>query len=250
MAIGKTLNILTLFMSETTELSTNYVCKSLNMSKPTASRILNTLTHHGFLFRNPINKKYSLGRRFISLGLNASTSLNYSLINIAKPHIDKLSEEIDATVSFTVLFGSDVTIVYLADKPGPIKFNIYIGEVTSPHAAASAKVVYAFLDPELRNAFLKPELERFTDNTITDHRILMKEYELVRERGYSMDNQEREKNLIAMGVPVFNAENKVMGAIATVGLSIEKNFGPDSPLVPMMQAASKQLSKRLITLEK
>jgi DNA-binding IclR family transcriptional regulator len=234
-AIEKALKILLEFNSREDEFGTFDISKSLNLSKATASRIMNTLAEYGFLLRNPETRKFSLGPWFIAMGLTVSESLHKSLVTLARPHIDRLCREIDETVTFTVFFAPNVVIVYIANKPGMIKINIEVGQITQPNASASAKSIYAFLDPNIADAFLKKELERHTPNTITDRDTLKDHYQKIRACGYAIDNEEAQLGLNALGVPVFNAAGQPIGSVSAVGLSSADKWGSDSPILPKLR---------------
>lgn len=244
-AIEKALKILLQFNSREDEFGTFDISRSLNLSKATASRIMNTLAEYGFLLRNPETRKFSLGPWFIAMGLTVSESLHKSLVTVAKPHMDRLCREIDETVTFTVLFTPNVVIVYIANKPGMIKINIEVGQITPPNAAASAKSIYAFLSPKTVDALLSKELESHTPNTITDHDTLKAHYQKIRACGYAIDNEEAQVGLNALGVPVFNPAGEPIGSVSAVGLSSADKWGPDSTILPKLKETAGKISSAI-----
>lgn len=244
-AIEKALKILLEFNSREDEFGTFDISRSLNLSKPTASRIMNTLAEYGFLLRNPETRKFSLGPWFIAMGLTISASLHKSLVTLAGPHMDRLCREIDETVTFTILFAPNVVIVYIANKPGMIKINIEVGMITPPNAAASAKSIYAYLDPSVVDAYLSNELERHTPNTITDHGKLKAHYRKIRVCGYAIDNEEAQLGLNALGIPVFDPAGQPIGSVSALGLSSADKWGPDSPILPKLKETAGIISKEI-----
>ena len=241
-AIEKALRILLEFNHQKNAQGTFEISESLNLSKPTTSRIMNTLAEYGFLLRDPETRKYSLGPWFISQALGAMELLHKSLVVIAKPHLDRLCAQIDETVTFTVFFAPKVVIMYIADKPGLIRINFMPGDTTAPNAAASAKSIYAFLEPKTMDGLLSGKLERFTTNTITDLKTLKAHYRQIRKQGYAVDNEEFQLDLKAIGVPVFDTANKPIGAVSAVGISSPNRWGRDSPIIPKLKETAEQIS--------
>jgi len=55
------------------------------------------------------------------------------------------------------------------------------------HVAAGAKAILAFLPPEQAKRIIPKKLIRFTKNTITDVKVLLRELEEIRETGFAFD---------------------------------------------------------------
>ena len=63
------------------------------------------------------------------------------------------------------------------------------------------------------------KLERMTGSTITDPAQLMKQIDLVRTRGYSVDREEFDEDLICVAVPLKITELNFIGGISISGPS-------------------------------
>ena len=97
-AIEKALQILLTFAPHNQELGTTEVSDLLGFHKATTSRVLLTLAEHGFLQQDPTTKRFSLGPSIHTLGLALTRSLDSGLVQIAKPYVDALRDEIDEAV--------------------------------------------------------------------------------------------------------------------------------------------------------
>ena len=101
------------------------------------------------------------------------------------------------------------------------------------NSTALGKAVLAFL-PEQERASIIDSLtfENKTGRTIIDKDQLTGELEIIKSRGYSLNNEEFAPGLLALGAPLINAStNKVAGAICFDFLStqislskIKKNY--------------------------
>ena len=70
------------------------------------------------------------------------------------------------------------------------------------HARAAGKLLLALVEPSVCNSYLAKHLRAQTSYTITDPEKLEEEFELIRARGYSVDNEEFYEGLQCSAVPV------------------------------------------------
>ena len=74
------------------------------------------------------------------------------------------------------------------------------------------------MDPErARYCFDKINFTAMTKRTITNMADLQSELELVRQRGYAVDDEESHEGLFCVGCPVFDAGGRVIAAISVSG---------------------------------
>jgi len=85
---SKILDIFEVFSHESQYKKISQIANELNLTYPTAHRLVSLLVDRGYLYRNANDKRVSLGARIHFLGKVASTSLN--LINLAVPVMKKV----------------------------------------------------------------------------------------------------------------------------------------------------------------
>lgn len=212
-AIDKALIILACFLPYNKEMGTVEISQRLGLHKATASRILQTLTKHGFLSQNKETKKFTLGYTVVQLARAIGQSVKADLIPIAKPFIDALRVDLKETVTLEVRSGGSIIMAYIAEGPQLLALAGSIGERVPAHAAAGAKAIVAFSSPDRRRALLGPVLERFTKNTITDPDAFGREVEKIKKEGIAFDLEEVNEGTCAIGAPVFNHEVEPVGAV-------------------------------------
>jgi DNA-binding IclR family transcriptional regulator len=77
------------------------------------------------------------------------------------------------------------------------------GHIGDAHARASGKLLLAYATPEVRQTYLDSrKLTRITPSTITSREALEREFEAIRERGYSEDDEEFALGLCCLAVPL------------------------------------------------
>ncbi len=244
-SIEKILAILSVFKPHNQEMGTVEISKELGIHKATVSRILLTLSEHGYIRRNIQTKKFSLGPAILQLAKVIKQSLDNNIVQIAKPHIDELRNTVDETVVLEVISGKNTMIAYLAEVPRKIRLAGTLGDVLPLHTAAGAKAILAFSNPDFTDSILATTLQSYTPNTITDLTVLKEQFAEIKACGYSIDNQEHDIGVSAIGAPIFNNDNEPMAALVIVGPSQWVTWDEHSSFVVQLKKAAAAISADL-----
>jgi len=117
------------------------------------------------------------------------------------------------------------------------------------YCTALGKAHLAFMPEEEVDSYLEnTELVRYTPATTTDKKTIKANLLAIRERGYSYTNGELMNYRIAIGAPVFGADEKVEGAIRVSLDSHNDNSGlpsAENPIVNRLLQAAHSLSLEL-----
>ncbi len=244
-AIDKALIILKLFAPGNRELGTTEVSKMLGFHRATVSRILLTLTRHGFLRQDPVRKTFTIGSAFIQISNAHEQYLKNNIIQIAKSHIDELSRKLNETVLLELLVDGGSTIMaYAMEGKRSVPFAAPTGGILGP-AAAGAKIIYANLDSEpWLKAFEQgiPKKTKKTITSVTSYRKVLKE---TRQRGLGLDMGELDEKVASIAAAVFNHKNEPVASLNIVsGIEhIEKMLGTEK--VEELKKTATQVSLEL-----
>jgi DNA-binding IclR family transcriptional regulator len=244
-SIDKALTILAAFVPYNNEMGTIEISRKLGFHKATVSRILLNLTRHGFLHQNPKTKKFVLGPTILTLAGTVRQSLNNNMLHIAKPFVDDLRDKIKETVILEVISGENTIIVYIAEGPRPIRIAGTVGDILPAHVAAGAKAILAFSSPNVWKRFFNAKLPSFTENTITDPKVLHEQFEDIRRQGFAFDKEEHDIGINAIGAPIFNNEDKPVASIVVAGPSQRITWDNDSSYVPKVKETAAKISAQL-----
>jgi DNA-binding IclR family transcriptional regulator len=86
------------------------------------------------------------------------------------------------------------------------------------HYGATGKSMLAHMSPERVDEVLERYgMPRRTEKTITDRQALVDEIERIRERGYAFNDEEEVYGIRAVGAPILDSEQNVLGAICLAG---------------------------------
>ncbi len=244
-AIEKALKILSTFIPYNQESSTTEISRKLGFHKATVSRILLTLTEHGFLEQNYQTKKFRLGPVVMNLGIAVRRSLKTDLVHIAKPFIDELRDQLKESVLLEILATDHTIIAYIAEGPRRVRLAGTIGDNLPIHAAAGAKAILAFSPLEVKNFLLSKKMPRLTPHTITDPEMLDSQFRKIKECGVAFDQEEHDLDINAIGAPVFNGEKFPVAAVVVAGPKTRVICHTGSPIAAQLKMTAAKISERL-----
>jgi DNA-binding IclR family transcriptional regulator len=217
-AIEKALNILMAFVPENQEMGTVEISRMLGLNKATASRILLTLAKKRFLQQDSKTKTFKLGQSALLLGRTVIDSLNSRFVQIVKPHMDQLRSTINTSILLEQMINDKSIVMAVSEGQQRIRLAGNVGESVPVHAAVGAKAILAFSDPGTAEKIIGQNevFERFTPKTITSKDELMKNLKEAKRNGYSLDDEETDMGIKAIGMPIFDYRNIAVAGLAVV----------------------------------
>jgi DNA-binding IclR family transcriptional regulator len=243
-AIEKALRILMVFPPGNRDLGTKEISDMLGLHKATASRILLTLTDHGFLRQDPGKKTFSLGPSILKLSMALRRFLNNNIVQIAKPHIDDLRDLVKETVCLEVLAGSATIMAYAAEGSYRVRLAAPLGEILPP-SAAGAKAIFSHMDIEPWLKAFEQSPQRRTRKMIVDVKEYRAELKIARKMAMATDRGELDEGIVAMGSPVLNHLGEPVAAVVIVGLESHINSDPNSHFAVELRKTAQKISLAL-----
>ena len=199
-------------LHEAQPLSVSDLARRLRLPRPTVYRLLRTLGEHGLLVQE--GTAYRLSLRLLEL---ATTTLSAAALQAAaQPVLGDLAARTGETAHFAVLDGDRVGYLAKVESAHPIRMFSHIGWRGPLHATGVGKVLLAWSDPFLVESALGAGQAAYTDRTLTTEGELADEIELVRRRGYAVDQQELIEGLVCVAAPVL-AGSRLVGAVSVSG---------------------------------
>lgn len=210
------LNILFVWTdTQRAELGLTEISRATGINKSTVYRILLSLRERHLVDMDSRTKKYSLGSRVLELG--AFFSKNLSLKESAHPYLKKLARDSGKTVTFALRKETHLVFIDRVDGSESVRFYCDIGKVIPYNSGAAAKAVFAYLPAGDVEAIAGEAEKKFTENTKTWAQMF-DEALTIKERGYSVSDEEVDRGVIAVGAPVFDGSGNVLAGLALAGL--------------------------------
>ncbi|GAA0312983.1 IclR family transcriptional regulator [Halarchaeum salinum] len=190
------------------------LASELDLPKSTVHNHLNTLHSAEYVVKE--DGIYDVGLRFLKLG--ESSRNRPELYDVARPEIDLLAEQTGELVNLSVEEYGRGVYLYLAQGERAVRLDTNAGMRVHLHCTALGKAILAHTPEERVEEILDTMgMPARTDQTITDRETFFEELEVVRERGYAYDRQERLNGLRCVAAPIITPEKGVVGAISISG---------------------------------
>lgn len=187
------------------------VAEEIDAAVSTAHQYLQTIEGEGFIVRE--NGKYYISLQFLDYGAHARTlQPGYRL---AEEKVQEIAAQTGERAQFVVLQNGLAVVLCTEAEERAVKTGVRLGMHVPLHATAAGKAILAHLSEETIFDIIEEHgLVKLTDHTITDRDELMEELEAVRADKVAYNDQEQMNRLRAVGVPVRDPDDKVLGALS------------------------------------
>ncbi len=219
------------------------VANVTGLPKSTTHRLVTALVNEGLLVQDEDNHKYALSLRVTALG--ASILSSHIVRKAARPILMELRDQTHESVHLAVLEGLEAVIIDTEDSYFFVRAVNVPGQHLPAHAVSTGKVLLAYQwEVRLREILSHATLERYTDHTITDPRLLLEELRRVRRLGYAISCSELEEGIDAVAAPIFDHLGTVVASVSIGGPS--ERCRPKQPeLIGAVTQAGQQISQAL-----
>lgn len=193
------------------------VAAATGLTRATARRFLLTLVRMGYV-RNE-GREYWLRPRVLELGYAYLSGI--TLPEVAVPYLDELVQLVQESTSIAVRDGGEIVYIAHSAPHRVMTINVPIGGRDPLFCTALGRVLLAAeADDEIDRYLKSSDLHAYTDVTLTDPLGLRAALEEVRGQGYSLVENELEDGLVALAVPVHDADGAVMAAMNVCAYSL------------------------------
>lgn len=189
------------------------VNKTLRLPKPTIHRLFATLEAEGFVQRDLDGRSYSPGRRLRDLAAGILSSVHIKTARVAI--LARLAGQIGETCNIALPDGDAMVYLDRIETHWPLRIQLPIGTRVPFYCTASGKMYLSTLSDQQLGSYIKSaDLIVRAPNTQSDREKLIAEIQNVRKAGYSVDNEEFMEGMIAVGVPIFDANNRLVSTLS------------------------------------
>ena len=196
---SKVLAIMEVFETSRRALSLTEISEASGVPLSTTHRLVNELVEWGMLSRGP-NGGIQLGLRLWAIAQNAGRQLRET----ARPFVQDLFALTGETSQLAVRDGNMALFIDRVYGPRRVPRASRVGGRLPLHATAVGKVLLAYSEPWVSDAYLQRPLVDLTGHTHVHAARLRAELAQVRERGYAVTQEEVRIGSCSIAVPVFH----------------------------------------------
>ncbi|MEX2251426.1 MAG: IclR family transcriptional regulator [Acidimicrobiia bacterium] len=201
-AAARVLDILDLLKNSPDGASISEIATAVDLPKSSVFRYLATLESRDYVEQAPDTGAYLLGLAFTL----THSRYRQILAARAKPYLEKLRDRFQETINLAILDGNRITYLEIVESQRAMRFAARPGDRDPIHSSALGKVIGSTLDEARVREILETEgMPKRTPHTITSVEELLAELEVIRKRGYALDNRENEEDGRCVAVPIPGA---------------------------------------------
>lgn len=194
------------------------IAHSTGLSRASVRRILLTLELLGYVEHS--RQVYRLRTQVLRLGFSFLSSS--SVVEAARPVLEKITEKLHESSSMSMLDGGDIVYVARSAASRVLSAGLSVGSRLPAYCTSMGRVLLGALSDSELDTYLKGlKPKAYTPKTVVNIDKLRKAILQVRKQGYSIVNEELEAGLRSMAVPVLTRSNRVIAAI-NVGTHISR----------------------------
>lgn len=193
--ISRAASILRALEHQANGLSLSEIALRVGLPRSTVQRIVNSLAEEQFLIAASPRSRVKLGPALIRLA-NATT---IEISPLVRPLLEALSQKLKETVDLSFVQAHDAVFVDQVQGSHRLRAVSAIGERFPLHCTACGKALLAAASESQVQQLIGTQLERFTENTITDFDALADEIRRAREDRFALDVEEHTEGISAIG---------------------------------------------------
>lgn len=241
-ALSRAIDILD-FVAENGHCSVTDIATSLALPKSSLYLMIDELKKLRLLAQSE-DGSLRLGLKLMELGSRSVEQLD--LRKIAKDHLTQLMLDTGLVCHLGILDGDDPIYLLKIDSQSTIQVRSWEGKRVSLYSSALGKCLLAWVNLERQKELMSAiEFKVMTPYTLASEEALVNELALIKQRGWSFDNQEDLLNIQCISAPVFNSSNKLIAAISAVGTTLQVNESNLQMLAERVMRAAKLISREL-----
>jgi IclR family acetate operon transcriptional repressor len=198
-AVDRVCDILDILANSADGATLAEVAESARLPKSSTFRYLSALAARRYVERDPESGTYRLGVAFRPQHTRALDEL----IDLARPALERLRDQLEETTNLGVLDGTFVAHAVVAESPHMMRLAARVGDRGYVHATALGKAMCATMpDDRVRSILEAAGMPRLTEATIVDPDEYLRELEKVRSDGYALDDNESQPSGRSVAVAI------------------------------------------------
>jgi IclR family transcriptional regulator, pca regulon regulatory protein len=209
-ALARGLEVISAFEPGRPAMTLAEVATATGLARPTARRILLTLTELGYV--RAAGSGFALTPRVLDLGVAYVRS--QGLWDIARPHMEELSAATGESCSVAQLDGSDIVYVARVAVPKIVGLAVQIGTRFPALQTSLGKILLAALyDEEVDEVLAEPSRSGLTARWQPGRAERDAELREVRARGWALTDEQLALGIRSVAAPLRDGAGRVVGAL-------------------------------------
>jgi len=220
------------------------VAHRVQLPPSTTHRFLSTLERMGYVYQAGDLGLWYVGLQAFTVGTTFLANRDFVAQSHASMH--RLMEQAGETANLAILDGTEAVFIAQVQCHEMMRTLVKLGSRVPLHASGVGKALFAALADEQIDAILKVRgLPRITENTIVVPETMWAALRVIRQRGYSFDDEEHARSTRCVGAAIYDEHAEPLGAIAIAGPSTRLADERIRQLGPIVAHIAEELTRHL-----
>lgn len=243
-SVERAMKILNCFSQETPQLGITELSKKLKVSKSTIHRLVTSMQKEGFIMQDEATQQYRLG--FKILHLSKFILQNMDIRTVSTPIMQKLRDKTNETVGLSIIFNDARICIEKADSFLGIRRFIEIGQQLPLYTGASGKVLLAYQGKKfIQHILYDRKLEAFTEKTVINPEQIVKDLQIIKEKGYCISSGEHIADVTSISAPIWNHNKKVIACLNISGPSFRFTAEKTEDFLKLLLETAADISRKM-----
>jgi IclR family acetate operon transcriptional repressor len=210
----------------------------------TTHRLLATLEKMGYVYQAGDLGRWYVGLQAFTVG--SSFLANRDFVTHSHAYMRRLMDQSGETANLAILDGTEAVFIDQVQCRETMRTIVKLGSRVPLHASGVGKAIFASLADDEINALLKVKgLPRITENTITSPETMWASIRVIRQRGWSFDDEEHLPGTRCVAAPIYDEHEEPLGAISLAGPSTRLADERIRQLGPVVARFAEEITRRL-----
>lgn len=182
-------------------LSLGQIAKEVGLARSTVQRIVAALANEDFVTEAQPDRGVRIGAGLVRI----AASSNSNFIEMLRPHLVALRDEVSETVDLSILSGGSA--VFIDQIPGQQRLVALsgVGERFPLHCTANGRAILASFASNDAAALIDKSLAEHHDYPLADRGKLLRELDATRSKQVAFDLEEHGVGISAVGIAMLDA---------------------------------------------
>jgi IclR family transcriptional regulator, acetate operon repressor len=194
------------------------VAQRVALAPSTTHRLLATLDKMGYVYQAGELGRWYVGLQAFAVGSSFLASRDF--VAQSHPYMRRLMEQSGETANLAILDGTEAVFIDQVQCRETMRTIVKLGSRVPLHASGVGKAIFGALPDEQIDAIVKVKgLPRITEHTITVTETMWAALRVVRQRGWSFDDEEHLPGTRCVAASIYNEHAESLGALSIAGPS-------------------------------
>ncbi len=228
-------------LSQEGQVSLTNLALTVGMPPSSAHRVLITLQKHRLVEFDASTQEWMIGIEAFRIG--SAYLVRTNLVEASRQTIRRLMEATGETANIAIADDSDVVFVSQVETHNPIRAFFRVGTRSHMHTSGIGKALMADMArAEVEKILQQKGLPQFTPKTLTSPQALFEDLEVIRKRGWSLDDEERHSGMRCVAASIYNELGAPVAGVSVSGPTVRLSDQMILELGPVVKRAADEIT--------